>query len=399
MQIKVISIVTAGATLASALMLSQGCSRAQKTAAAGAAADEFAGSEACRQCHAEEYASWKESFHAKILQPASSGILPAASEKWASDGTGPGPATGNATGKAYGKEDVKFTVGSRWKQRYLVPNEQTGNLQLMNRQFNRASGKWENYGQKNDWNTMCATCHTTGYRLTAYDPANPKAQKSEWKEMSVGCEACHGPGSKHVASQRKADIWNFADKSAQVQARACGYCHIRAENELYKSAQGNPREDLPAPKVGETYRAGDDWTKWYPEHVVIPGVQSDDPIDKEYPGDLKGMFTLDAKAKASGVYEETKHHQEYQGFIQSAHAKKADMSCVTCHAPHGGKGKIKKVARDACASCHDPSFTVDKYMPNTGKTADNLFVKTHTFNKEPRPSSGPGATQIPDRYQ
>ena len=181
--------------------------------------------------------------------------------------------------------------------------------------------------------------------------------------------------------------------------RACGYCHIRVENELYKSAQGNPREDLPAPKVGESHLPGDDWTKWYPEHVVIPGVQAEDPLDKDYPGDLKGMFTLDTKAKASGVYEETKHHQEYQGFIQSAHAKKADMSCVTCHAPHGGKGKIKKVARDACGSCHDASITVDKYMPNTGKTAENLFVKTHTFNKEPRPSSGPGATQTPDRYQ
>jgi hypothetical protein len=394
----VISIVAAGATLATALMVFQGCAGAPKTGATGAAAGEFAGSETCRQCHAEEYASWKESFHAKILQPAGSGILPAASEKWASDGTGPGPTTGNVTGKAYGKEDVKFTIGSRWKQRYLVPNEQTGNLQLMNRQFNRASGRWENYGQKNDWNTMCATCHTTGYRLTAYDPANPKAQKAEWKEMSVGCEACHGPGAKHVSSQRKADIWNFAGQSPQVQARACGYCHIRAENELYKSAQGNPREDLPAPKVGESYRAGEDWTKWYPEHVVIPGVQPEDPFDKEYPGDLKGMFTLDAKGKSSGVYEEAKHHQEYQGFIQSAHAK-ADMSCVTCHSPHAGKGKIKKVARDACASCHDASFTVDKYMPNTGKTADNLFVKTHTFNKEPRPSSGPGATRIPDRYQ
>ena len=32
------------------------------------------------------------------------------------------------------------------------------------------------------------------------------------------------------------------------------------------------------------------------------------------------------------------------------------------------------MARDACHKCHDASYTAEKYMPNTGKTADNLFV-------------------------
>ena len=50
-----------------------------------------------------------------------------------------------------------------------MKNDQTGNLQFMDKQFNRYSGLWENYGQKNDWNTQCATCHTTGYRITEYD--------------------------------------------------------------------------------------------------------------------------------------------------------------------------------------------------------------------------------------
>lgn len=37
-------------------------------------------------------------------------------------------------------------------------------------------------------------------------------------------------------------------------------------------------------------------------------------------------------------------------------------------------------------------------MPNTGKTADNLFVRSHTFNPKPRPS-GQGVAGVPVYYQ
>jgi Cytochrome c554 and c-prime/Doubled CXXCH motif (Paired_CXXCH_1) len=360
---------------------------------------DFVGSAACQSCHPEEFRSWKETFHARMIRSRDEGILKDAVGKWSTDGTNPGPTTGNGTGKTYSLEDVQYVIGSKWKQRYLVKNEDTGGYQFMNKQFNRVSGQWENYGQKNDWNTHCATCHTTGYRLTSYDPAKPKETKADWAELSIGCEACHGPGASHVKSRSKADIWNAGGQSVEVQSRLCGYCHIRLENEQYRSAQGNPREDFPHPNIGDTFVPSDDWRKWYPEHVVLPGVHPEDPFDKDYAGDLKGMFKVDDLSKADGVYEEAKHHQEYQGFIQSAHYQKANMSCITCHSPHAGKGKIKKVARDACTTCHDASYAVDRYMPNTGKTADNLFVKSHTFKKNPRPSSGPGATGTPDYYK
>ena len=219
------------------------------------------------------------------------------------------------------------------------------------------SGTWEKYGNKNDWDTMCATCHTTGYRLTAYDPANPKAQKAEWSELNIGCESCHGPGAAHIKSRSKKDIWNFAGKSFEEKARVCGYCHIRVENELYKSAQGNPREDLPAPKVGDSFKPSDDWRKWYPEHVVIPGVQPEDKVDAEYAGDLKGLFVTDNAAKTTGVYPAAKHHQEYQELLQSAHYKKGAVTCIDCHSPHATKKEARKDPKKSCANCHDASYT------------------------------------------
>jgi len=308
------------------------------TAVAGAAdpKGEFVGSAKCKSCHSEEYKSWKDSWHSKMVRPKKEAILKEVVEKWATDGTEVGPSTGNVTKSKFKLEDVKYVVGSRWKQRFLVANDQTGGMQFLDRQFNRYTSKWEKYGNANDWNTNCGTCHTTGYRILEYDEKfgkHGRTVKDSYSEMGVGCEACHGPGNKHVASKKadkKKTIFNPANVDTKAQSKVCGYCHIRIENEKFMTAQGNPREDLPAPKVGDSYKAGDDWTKWYPELAIIPGVHADQPVNKEYVGDLKGLFKLDDHAKANGIFEEAKHHQQYQGFLQSKHYQNGEMSCITC---------------------------------------------------------------------
>jgi len=247
---------------------------------------------------------------------------------------------------------------------------------------------------------MCATCHTTGYRILSYDEKNPKVQKVTWSEMNIGCEACHGPGAAHVKSKKKKDIFSFAGKSRQEQSKVCGYCHIRLENELFKSAQGNPREDLPAPRVGTSYKAGDNWTAWYPEHVVMPGIQPEDKIDADYTGDLKGLFIKDEAGKNAGNYPAAKHHQQYQEFLTSKHATMDVVGCVDCHGGlHGGKGKGVKDP-NTCSRCHDASYTVEKYMPGTGKTAGDNYVRSHTFNKQNgERKGGPTITTGPVYYR
>jgi hypothetical protein len=260
------------------------------------------------------------------------------------------------------------------------------------------SKKWENYGQKNDWETNCSTCHSTGFRLTAYDDKNPAAQKWSMAEVNIGCEACHGPGAKHVKSVKKADIYVFAGKPKAEQTRACGYCHMRLENEKFMTAQGNPAEYLPHPEIGKTWQPGDDWTKWYPEHAIIPGVHAEDKIDATYKGDLAGMFKLDEISKQNGFYDAGKHHQQYQEFLQSKHYAKNVASCSDCHSAHAGK-KPMIVAKDTCKQCHDASYTVEKYMPGTGSTAAGLFVKTHTFNKNQSRPPALTATGEPEYYK
>jgi hypothetical protein len=341
---------------------------------------DFVGSERCSACHQQEYKTWKSSLHANMVRPRDVGMLKDAAANWASDGKNPGPTKANLTGTPAKQEDVTYVIGSHWKQRYMVKDPATGGQMFLDKQWNRMTKAWEPYGQKNDWDTNCSTCHTTGFRVLAYDEKNPAAQKVTWSELNVGCEACHGPGAKHAASHKKADIYTFTDKPKAEQTKVCGYCHIRLENELYHTAQGAPAEYLPHPVIGQTYQPADDWTKWYPDKAIIPGVHPEDKIDATYKGDLAGMFKLDEQSKKNGIYDAGKHHQQYQEYLQSKHYQSGILSCSDCHSSHGG-AKPVIVAANTCKGCHDATYTVDKYMPGTGSTAAGLFVRTHTFDK------------------
>lgn len=296
---------------------------------------------------------------------------------------------------------MEWVVGSLWKQRFLVRNSITGNHQFLDKQWNWMSKQWEPYGQRNDWETQCATCHATGYRMLAYDPNNPTAQKMSMVERNTGCEACHGPGAKHVKTAAKSDIFNPAGASKAEASKVCGYCHVRKENYNFRTAQGNPREDQPHPIVGQTYKAGqDDWTKWYPDKMLIPGVNPAQPLDRNYPKtDLENAFFIDDVAKKTGVFDARKHHQQYQEHLQSSHAKKNATGCADCHSPHAVAGKPLINPRETRKECHGDRYDVDKVMPGLASTAVNLFVRSHTFSKSQSRPSGRVVSGVPEYHR
>jgi predicted CXXCH cytochrome family protein len=273
-----------------------------------------------------------------------------------------------------------------------VPNPASGGHQFLDKQWNTVHRQWEPYGQKNTWETQCATCHATGYRALAVDEKTRAVTKWAMSEENTGCEACHGPGSKHASTGDRREIFNPGKASLAESSKVCGYCHLRGENYNFKTAEGNPSEHLPHPTVGQSYRAGtDDWTKWYPDKVLLVGIQEDDPITKNYPNtDLNNAFWIDDVAQKSGLFEARKHHQQYQEHLQSAHAKKNVAGCVTCHSSHASKSKPAMKATDSCKGCHgSTAFDLDKVMPGTAQTAQNLFIRTHTFNPNNPRKGGP----------
>ncbi len=64
-------------------------------------------------------------------------------------------------------------------------------------------------GAQQNWNYMCAECHSTNLRKN-YDPQSQRFHTT-WSEINVSCEACHGPGAEHLAWARKEGDWQKLD--------------------------------------------------------------------------------------------------------------------------------------------------------------------------------------------
>ena len=136
--------------------------------------------------------------------------------------------------------EVRYTFGIEPLQQYLLPLPH-GRLQASNVAWDAVQGQWfhlrpgENIGHEDvlhwtqpshNWNFMCADCHSTAV-TKGYD-AKAHRYETRFAEVSVGCEACHGPGSAHagppVGNARPA-LARLGDQQAEINA--CAPCHSR----------------------------------------------------------------------------------------------------------------------------------------------------------------------------
>src|SRR5207249_133639 len=98
-------------------------------------------------------------------------------------------------------------------------------------QEERQPGEWGHWtGRGMNWNDMCAGCHNTRVRKN-YDAASD-GYHTTMAEMSVGCEACHGPLRAHNDWQNRFGKSGQKDPTVPRPARArvldtCGFCHAR----------------------------------------------------------------------------------------------------------------------------------------------------------------------------
>ena len=82
---------------------------------------------------------------------------------------------------------------------------------------------------------MCAECHSTGVRKN-YDAANDRFATT-FAEISVGCEACHGQGSRHVGWARDQEELvavrqdRRSGEGSHRSVRRAEQCHLAARAE------------------------------------------------------------------------------------------------------------------------------------------------------------------------
>jgi len=245
-------------------------------------------------------------------------------------------------------------------------------------------------GTNDSFEKNCISCHAAGVQVTGDATAGFTASMVEdtffesgdfdydgdgiANEVNVGCESCHGPGSRHwdAAGQSK-HIVALSLLTPEREAMVCGQCHSRP-----KGALGT---DSPINAAGWMMRAGTSRNEFLTSYATtqLDGAASDYYADS------------DKHSKS--------HHQQYSDFIRSAMYKNASklMTCSGCHDPHQRTTNARQLRVDpldnaaACGSCHSTqssdlsahitskfgaaaaskaSFAacVDCHMPKTAKT-------------------------------
>jgi predicted CXXCH cytochrome family protein len=194
---------------------------------------------------------------------------------------------------------------------------------------------------------MCAECHSTGVHKN-YDAANDRFATS-FAEISVGCEACHGQGSRHVAWARSQQSW-FGKAADPAKGLLVRFDERRDVVWRIDSKTGNAQRNFtPALVRREVETCGrcharrgefsEDWVpgRWLSDtHVVSPLA--------------RGLYHADGQM-LDEVYN-------YGSFKQSKMFA-AGVTCGDCHEPHAAK--LRAPGDGVCLQCH----TADKYATTT----------------------------------
>jgi predicted CXXCH cytochrome family protein len=340
----------------------------QAEAATTVADPTYVGGQVCVACHTQEAEGWQGSDHARAMQPATSATVLGNFDDATFEKDGVTSTFFRRDGEYLVRTDgpdgqlheykIAYTFGVEPLQQYLIafPN---GRYQALSiawdaRPASAGGQRWFHLypqekidhqdilhwtGQLQNWNFMCADCHSTNLQKN-YRLAEDRYQTT-WSDMNVSCEACHGPGSRHVAwaqegtsGRRGPDptrglvaplkdtsggVWAFPPGeaiarrtkplSSRAEVETCGRCHARRAQAWGDHQPGQPLE--------QSYR------------VAL--------LDAS-------LYHADGQIRDE-VYE-------YGSFLQSK-MYQAGVTCSDCHDPHSAR--LRAQGNALCAQCHLPA--------------------------------------------
>ncbi len=378
----------------------------------------YLGSTACADCHADAFAAWRGSQHARAMLEASTDTVAGDFDAASVSHFGVTSTFFRSDGKFMVRTEgadgrpadfaVRYTFGVAPLQQYLVEFPR-GRLQSLTiawdtRAAEQGGQRWFHLypderitpddplhwtGIDQNWNYQCADCHSTNLRKR-YD-AGADRFDTTWSEINVACEACHGPGERHVAwaregargadpgltarlDERRGVAWQSdpatgnarrstrRDSSREIEV--CARCHARRGQFSDEHVAGEPLHDAFRPALIEP-------------GLYWPDGQMRDEVYNY------GSF-LTSRMAAAGVTCSDCHEPHSQRLRAEGNAV-----CAQCHLPqrfdtrtHHHHGPGSDSAR--CVSCHMPATTYMVVDPR----------HDHSF-RIPRPDRG-AALGVPD---
>ena len=333
-------------------------------AAATAPAADFIGAQACGGCHADQTAAWHGSQHDLAMQPATPATVlgdfadasftkDGVTSRFFREGDRFQVETDGPDGKLQ-RYAVDYTFGVYPLQQYLVafpggrwqalplawdarPKEQGGRrwFHLYPDEAIPAGDELHWTGANQNWNWMCADCHSTDLRRN-YDLASD-SYRTTYAALNVSCEACHGPGSAHRdwaeggadpavgdkglavrLHDRGAGLWRFAEGASiaqrepplttRIETVVCAPCHARRS------------------PLGDGHAVGAPLLDSYRLSLLDPGLYHPD-------GRIGGEVFIHGSFLQSRMYA-------------------AGVTCSDCHDPHSLR--LRAEGNAVCAQCHRP---------------------------------------------
>jgi predicted CXXCH cytochrome family protein len=347
----------------------------------------FVGSETCIGCHQDAGKLWHASQHAHAMAHATE-------ETVLGDFDDATFVYGDVTsrffktdGKFFVETDgpdgtletfeIKYTFGLEPLQQYLIefPDGRIQSLTIAwdSRPRSQGGQRWfhlypdEHIAHddplhwtklQQNWNFMCAECHSTGVAKN-YDPATDSFQTT-WKEISIGCEACHGEGSAHVAWANEWSPFAKEDTSKGLLARFDERTGVTWARD---AGTGQPkRSSRPAHLRKEVEMCGRCHARrGQISEAFVPGRSLSDThavalIER-------GLYQADGQM-LDEVYN-------YGPFLQSKMFA-AGVTCSDCHEPHSAKLRAK--GDQVCLQCHAGSYAEVSHTHHEGNNAPGCIA-------------------------
>jgi predicted CXXCH cytochrome family protein len=347
----------------------------------------FAGTATCATCHHEAYRNWLQSDHRHAMEVADAHSVLGDFNNATFDYFGTRSRFFSREGEYFVETEnaqgqpqtfrIAYTFGHYPLQQYLIAFPD-GRLQALgiswdSRPAAQGGQRWYHLhpeeritaddplhwtGALQNWNSRCADCHSTGL-VKNYD-ADTNRYSTHWQEINVGCEACHGPGSQHVAwangrrslphkglVTQVARTWEPVNGQLPIpqqpgsalsgQLQMCAGCHSR-------------RAGLQQPDASASY------------------------FDNYNPGPvIEGRYFADGQMREE-VYE-------LGSFLQSR-MHQNQVSCSNCHEPH--TSRLRREGNGLCLQCHEARrFQTREHFfhepDSSGAQCVNCHMPQHTY--------------------
>lgn len=346
-------------------------------------ADTYLGAAACQQCHAEQYQQWQQSHHAKAMQlPTEASVLGdfnnvqlnfhgIASRLYRDDGRY--VIETPIDKRAPRQFELRYTFGHYPLQQYLVALDK-GHLQALNiawdsRPASEGGQRWLHLQADEaltpehpffwtqhfqNWNSRCADCHSTNLNK-AYQP-DTHAYNTQFSELNVACEACHGPAGEHVARVR-AGTYSAAATGFAKRLATTSQFRFNGRDAIARNEGQNSAEQLNACAGCHSRRS------------IIATLDVREDYHDQYQ-----LSTLDA-----GLYFADGQIDDevfvYGSFLQSK-MHQAGVSCGNCHNPHSGQ--LVASGNGVCLQCHQPTtYEATSHSQHRGEGAATACVSCH----------------------